>query len=135
LDTIRSQRRGELAGELAGEAARLGDYNLVVAPAPDLDPNSLRQLALGIRDRLDGGSVIVVGSVHGGKGALVGFVSKDLVSAGISAGEIIGEAAGVLGGGGSRDPELAQAGGPHGEKLESALELARAGAERRLGSL
>ena len=135
LDTIRSQRRGELAGELAAQATRLGVYSLVVAPARDLDPNSLRQLALGIRDRIEGGSVIVVGGVHGGKGALVGLVTKDLVAAGVSAAEIIGGAAEKLGGGGSRDPELAQAGGSHGENLDAALDVARDSAERLLGSM
>jgi alanyl-tRNA synthetase len=79
--------------------------------------------------------VIVFGAVHGGKGALVGLVTPDLVAAGVSAAEIIAAAAGELGGGGSRDPELAQAGGPHGENLDAALDLARVNAEQRLGSL
>jgi alanyl-tRNA synthetase len=135
LDKIRSQRRGELAAELAAQAVKVGDHSLVVALAPGLDPNSLRQLALGVRDRLEGGAVIVVGAVHGEKGALVGLVTKDLVGAGVSAADIIGEAAGKLGGGGSRDPELAQAGGPHGDNIADALDVARVGAERRLGSL
>jgi alanyl-tRNA synthetase len=135
LDTIRSQRRGELAGELASGAERIADLNLVVAAAPDLDPNSLRQLALGIRDRLVGGSVIVVGAVHGGKGSLVGLVTKDLVAAGVSAAEVIADAAKELGGGGSRDPELAQAGGPHGQNLDVALDVAGETARRQLGSL
>jgi alanyl-tRNA synthetase len=135
LDTIRSQRRGELAGELAAGAERIADLNLVVAAAPDLDPNSLRQLALGIRDRLVGGSVIVVGAVHGGKGSLVGLVTKDLVAAGVSAAEVIADAAKELGGGGSRDPELAQAGGPHGQNLDVALDVAGETARRQLGSL
>ncbi len=135
LETIRSQRRGELAAELASEAATVGDVALVVATAPDQDVNALRQLALGVRDRVSGRSVVVLGAAHAGKGALVGVVSRDLVEAGISASEIIGDAAAELGGGGSRDPELAQAGGPHGGNLESAVNIARETAGRLLGSL
>jgi alanyl-tRNA synthetase len=135
LEVIRSQRRGELAVDLAGQATRLGESSLLVGAAPDLDANSLRQLALGIRDRLGSRSVVVVGSTHNTKGSLVGLVSKDLVESGISAADLIGEAAAELGGGGSRDPELAQAGGPHGENLEAALAVARENAERVLGSL
>ncbi len=135
LETIRSQRRGELAAELAAEAVEVGDYVMVVAGAGDLDPASLRQLALGIRDRLGKPSIVVLGSAHASKGALVGLVGKDLVASGVSAADIIGEAAHELGGGGSRDPELAQAGGPHGENLESALEVARTAAEGRLRGL
>jgi alanyl-tRNA synthetase len=124
-----------LAAELATEATEVGDVSLVVAAAPDLDVNSLRQLALGIRDRLEGRSVVVLGATHGGKGALVGLVTKDLVESGVSAAEIITNAARELGGGGSRDPELAQAGGPHGERLDIAMDMARHSAERALGSL
>jgi alanyl-tRNA synthetase len=135
LDVIRSQRRSELAAELAGQATRVGDHFLVVASAADLDPNSLRQLALGVRERLGPASVVLIGSAQRGKGSLVGVLSKDLVESGVSAAEMIQGAAAELGGGGSRDPELAQAGGPHGEKLEAALALAREGAEAVLGSL
>ncbi len=135
LDTYRSQRRGELAGELASNATKIGEATLVVAEAHDLDGASLRQLALGIRDRTGPRSVVVVGSRHGGKGALIGLLSKDLVEAGISAAEVISDAAKELGGGGSRDPELAQAGGQHGERMEAALDLARSAAEQALGAL
>jgi alanyl-tRNA synthetase len=135
LDALRSQRRGALAVELAARAKEVGETSLLVGSAPDLDANSLRQLALGIRDRLGPPSVVVVGSIVAGKGSLVAVVTKDLVEAGVSAAEIISDAATELGGGGSRDPELAQAGGPHGDRLDDGLERARDSAERLLGSL
>ncbi|HWL48595.1 MAG TPA: alanine--tRNA ligase, partial [Acidimicrobiia bacterium] len=135
LEALRSQRRGELAVELAGQTVKVGDTSLLVSSAPDLDPNSLRQLALGIRDRLGSPAVVVAGSALAGKGSMVAVVTKDLVGAGVSAAEIISDAATELGGGGSRDPELAQAGGPHGDRLDDALERARDTAERLLGSL
>ena len=135
IETYRSQRRGELAGEMASTATHIGDVTLVVGEADDLDGASLRQLALGIRERTGPRSVVVVGSRFGGKGSLVGVLTKDLVDAGISAADVIAEAAHELGGGGSRDPELAQAGGQHGERLSAALELARLAAEKALTSL
>jgi alanyl-tRNA synthetase len=135
LEAIRSQRRGELAAELAGQAVEIGDASLLVGTAPGLDGNGLRQLALGIRDRLGPASVVVVGSELSGKASLVGLVTKILVEAGVSASEIIFDAARELGGGASRDPELAQAGGPKGNRLDDALALARDSAERVLGSL
>jgi alanyl-tRNA synthetase len=135
LEAIRSQRRGELAAELAGQAVEVGDVSLLVGTAPALDGNGLRQLALGIRDRLGPASVVVVGSELSGKGSLVGLVSKTLAEGGVSASDIISDAAKVLGGGASRDPELAQAGGPNGDRLDDALASARDSAERVLGSL
>jgi alanyl-tRNA synthetase len=135
LAAIASQRMSSLAEELAVTAERVGDVSLVVAGAGDADGNELRQIALGVRDRIKGPAAIVLGSTSGGKGALVGLLTPDLVERGLSAGELLGPAASRLGGGGSRDPELAQAGGPKGEALESALETARTELSRTLADL
>jgi alanyl-tRNA synthetase len=135
VEAFRSQRRGELAAELASAATKIGEATLVVGDAEELDAASLRQLALGIRERVGPRSAVVVGSRHGGKGALVGLLTRDLVDAGLSAADVIAEGARELGGGGSRDPELAQAGGQHGDRLAAALDLARSAAERALTAL
>ena len=55
----------------------------------------------------------------------MGTVSPDLVSRGISAADLIAAGAKLLGGGGSRDPALAQAGGPQGDQLDAALTTVR----------
>jgi alanyl-tRNA synthetase len=58
-----------------------------------------------------------------------------LVERGLSAGELLGEPARKLGGGGSQDPELAQAGGPNGSELAAALDNAREVSGRALADL
>jgi alanyl-tRNA synthetase len=108
---------------------------MVVGQTPDADPNRLRQVALGVRERVDPPVVVILGALHGGKGALVAIVSDDLVGRGISAADLISGGAAELGGGGSRDPRLAQAGGPNGDRLVNALESAREEAERALSAL
>ncbi len=135
LDAIHSQRRSSLADELAAKAGQVGDFRLVVDSAGELGGNELRQLGLGVREKLSGPGLIVLGATADGKGSLIGVASKELVEQGVSAGEVIAKAAGVLGGGGSRDPELAQAGGPHGDRMNEALDLVRAEAESALGNL
>jgi alanyl-tRNA synthetase len=135
LDAIASQRMGQIAEDLAAHPAQVGEISLVVADAGDVGGNELRQIALGIRDRIQGPSLVVLGSSHGGKGALVGLASADLVERGLSAGELIAGAARDLGGGGSRDPELAQAGGPEASRLPTALDTARSEAEQALSNL
>jgi len=126
--------RSEAAGEAAGSAERVGEYALSVLDQRDMSPDAMRALALQTRDRL-GSGVVVVGSVNDGKGALVAAVSRDLVAAGLSAAELISPAARLLGGGGSRDPELAQAGGPNGSAMADALDLARESAAGALRGL
>jgi alanyl-tRNA synthetase len=135
LDILRSQKHDSVAEELAAGAQKVGDWELVVADAGDVNGNELRQIALGVRDRLQHGGLVVIGSSAGGKGALVAVMAKELVAHGLSAGELLAKAARELGGGGSRDPELAQAGGPNGAQLGAALEVARTEAEEALSSL
>jgi alanyl-tRNA synthetase len=134
LETLRSARRGDLAEELAGGAKTHNNYKMVVSAQEGLDVKQLRQLALGVRDRISPG-VVIVGGVANGKGAVVGAVSPILVQQGISAGEVVGSAARVMGGGGSRDPELAQGGGPKGHLLDEALEVAGAAAALTLSEV
>jgi alanyl-tRNA synthetase len=124
IEQFEAQARSAAAGSLLDAVENHGGHRLLVAPAGELAADELRALAFQIRDQL-GAGIGVLGATSDGKGALIGFVSPDLIDAGLSAGEIIAPAARVLGGGGSRDPQLAQAGGPNGSELEAALDAAR----------
>jgi alanyl-tRNA synthetase len=131
LAALADQARSADAAELAATAITIGEAAVVVTERSDLRPDELRLLAMAVRDRIASG-VVLIGSAFGGKGALVGLVTKDLVDRGVSAAELVAAGAGFLGGGGSRDPELSQAGGPNGSNLGAALEAARESAERTL---
>ena len=135
LGELRRSQLGAMAAEIAAEAGSSGGWGLVVERVSGLDPNDLRQLALGVRDRMTVPALVVLGSDGEGRGLLVGAASQDLVDKGLSAGELIAEGARLMGGGGSRDPVLAQAGGPDGEKLEEALTTIRSTAEKALSGL
>ena len=74
----------------------VGDASLVVAFAGELDTNGLRQLALGLRERITGPSVVVVGSTSGSKGALVGAATRDLLARGVSAGDLLAAGSSAL---------------------------------------
>ncbi len=126
--------RSEAAGDAAAAAEKVGDSAFIVLDHRDMSPDAMRALALQVRDRL-GSGVVVVGSVNEGKGALVAAVSVDLVARGLSAAELLAPAARLLGGGGSRDPELAQAGGPAGKAMPAALDLVRETVGKALGGL
>jgi len=127
IEQFEQQSRSEAARTLIDQAEGHGGHRVLVASQEGLTGDALRALAFQIRDRL-GSGIGVLGSTSGGKGALIAFVSDDLVADGISAGELIRPAARVLGGGGSRDASLSQAGGPNGDRLDDALEAALAAA-------
>ncbi len=134
LSNVRQAQRGTEAAELAASAEVIGDARLLVARRDGLRPDELREFALELKGLL-GSCAVVVGGVHDAKGALVGAVTDDLVAAGVSAGEIVAAAARRLGGGGSRDPGLAQAGGPDGSNMDAAIDTARDEAGRALAGL
>ena len=134
LDSYRQRDRIAAAEELVGTAEQVGNAKLLVASWPNLNAEQLRLLAIAARQKL-GRGIVILGSTTGGKASLVAVASKDLVGAGISAAEVVAAGAKVLGGGGSRDPELAQAGGPHGEQLAAALEAAHEDAAARLAGV
>ena len=135
LDAIAGQRMGVVAEEHAANPRRVGETALVVADVGQVSGNELRQIALGVRERIQGSSLVILGSSDGGKGTLVAVASKDLVERGLSAGELLAGPARKLGGGGSQDPELAQAGGPNGAELAAALDSARVVSGRALADL
>ena len=70
-------------------------------------------------DRLKSG-VVVLGGVGDAKAMLIAGVTKDLAGR-FHAGNIIKQAAGLVGGRGGGRPDMAQAGGPQPENLDAAL--------------
>ena len=133
LGRIEQRARSDLAAHLAGTSQRTGDVSWLVARLDDHPPTALREVGVQVRDRL-GSGVIVLGSNVNGKGALLGVVSRDLVGRGFSAADLVLVGARILGGGGSRDPELSQAGGPRGAKVGEALDAIREAVSSRLAS-
>jgi alanyl-tRNA synthetase len=84
--------------------------------------DDLRSLATGVRGQLgDGAAVVVLGAVVGGKPIVIVATNDAARAAGVQAGPLAKEAAGVLGGGGGGKPDLAQGGGTDAAALPAAL--------------
>ena len=117
--------------QLAAAAKTVHGFALVVHTVGDgADADTLRTLAEETASRLQSG-VVILGSAGGGKVSLAVKVSKDLVARGLHAGNIVKEAAKIVGGGGGGRPDFAQAGGKDPSKLAEAL----ATAERLVGEM
>lgn len=115
-------------------AERIGEVRFVSGRFDGLGGDGLRALALQVRDRL-GSAIGAFGSVTDGKASVIVFISEDLVAEGVSAGSIAASGAKALGGGGSKDPKLSQAGGPNTDGIDEAVDLMRAAAREALASL
>jgi len=108
----------------AGDLAATATDGVVVARVDDLDRDSLRDLAVAIRDK-GVASVALGAALDTGGVALVAAVAEESP---LHAGDWIAEAAKLVGGGGKKAPDLSVAGGRDPEQLDAALGLIRAGA-------
>jgi alanyl-tRNA synthetase len=131
LERALEEAKGKVAAARSGDLAeKARDVNgvKVLAARVDGDGNALRDLADKLRDKL-GRGVVALGSEQDGKAVLLVAVTKDL-TARLKAGDLVREAAKLVGGKGGGKPDLAQAGGPDPAGLERALarveELVRA---------
>ncbi len=84
------------------------------------DVETLRQMTDWFRDKL-GSSVVAVGAIIDDKPLIVAAVTPDLVGRGLHAGNLVRDAAKIMGGGGGGKPNLAQAGGKESARLPAAL--------------
>ena len=103
---------------------------IVVARRDGLAQDQLRDLATAIRDQPGIKAVILGGTPDGEKVALVAAVSAAGRQAGLDAGALLADAAKAVGGGGSKNPDLAMAGGRDPSAIDAALEAARRGGGR-----
>ncbi|MCC6454324.1 MAG: alanine--tRNA ligase [Caldilineaceae bacterium] len=117
---LRQKLAQQNSASLLDKAVKVNDVTVLTTPLDAADVDTLRQMTDWLRDKL-GSAVVVVGAVIGDKPQLVAAVTPDLVSRGMHAGNLLREAAKVMGGGGGGRPDMAQAGGKDAAKLEDAL--------------
>jgi alanyl-tRNA synthetase len=117
---LRQKLAQQNSAALLDKAVQVNGVKVLSTPLEAADTETLRQMTDWLRDKL-GSAVVVVGAVIGDKPQLVAAVTPDLVSRGMHAGNLLREAAKVIGGGGGGRPDMAQAGGKDAGKLNDAL--------------
>jgi len=102
------------------EAKQIQGISVISKEISSLDTNQLRSLLDLIKQRLKSG-VIMLASVKEDRVSIILGVTKDLVSKGINAGQLIKKVAISVGGSGGGRPDLAQAGGKDPSRIGEAL--------------
>jgi len=121
LDKLNAKLASYQVGELLGQVQDVNGVPVLAVAVQASDMEALRSMADILKNKL-GSGVIVLGACTGDRVNFVAMVSKDLLSAGLHAGNIIKEIAQIAGGGGGGRPEMAQAGGKDPSKLNEALQ-------------
>ena len=120
LKRFQQKASGNLADELASKATETDGLKCVAAVVEADNPNALRQLGANLLGKL-GEGVVVLGANINGKVSVVALCSKDAISAGHKAGDIIRNLTSQLNGKGGGKPDFAMGGAADVDKLESVI--------------
>ena len=113
---------GSAAGDGTAGVRDLAGVRMLARTVDGIPAKELRGLADDAKRQIGSGIVVIVGRGDDGRAGLVVGVTDDLKEA-RNAVDLVKVGAEVLGGkGGGGRPDMAQAGGPHGERAEDAIE-------------
>jgi len=136
LERQKEQLQQKLAqqagGGLISQATEINGVKAIIAELEDADPKALRGLVDDLKNQLSSGIVLLATS-QANKVSLIAGVTKDL-TARVKAGDLVNQAANVVGGKGGGRPDMAQAGGSNPEHLSEALATATTWLEQTLNS-
>jgi alanyl-tRNA synthetase len=125
IKTLRDEVRSLKQQVAGGQATTLADQavdGVVVARVDDLERDTLRDLALTLRDQNGLRAVVLATAPESGGAAIVAAVTPD---SGLDASALLEEAKQLIKGGGGRDPLLAVAGGKDAAGIDAALDAVR----------
>lgn len=119
IEILKSKLAAKDSADLVNQAKDIKGVRVLASVVNVRDVKTLRDLGDKLRDRMRSG-IILLGSAVEGKAMILCIVTKDLTDR-YSAGEIVKKIAPLVGGSGGGRPEMAQAGGPKGDKIEEAI--------------
>lgn len=126
IDALHERLAKAEFGEVLNQTVHINGANVLVAEVNTTSSDTFRTMTDWFRDQHQNNGVVVLGMVaDSGNPQLIAVVTKDLTDK-VHAGNIIREAAKIVGGGGGGRPNMAQAGGRDASKLGEALEQAYA---------
>ena len=123
-DEVKALKR-QAAGDQAGELAARAVDGIVIERVDGFERDTLRDLAIALRDQPGIRAVVLGTAPEGGGAALVAAVTP---GSGLDASALLEDAKQHIKGGGGKDPLLAVAGGKDADGLDKALDAARAAA-------
>ena len=132
VESLKAEAAKAALGDAADGAEKIGDVSLVLRSLENVDMNGLRELGDSLKEKMDN-AVVVLASRANGKVNLMVTATDAALKQGAHAGNIIKEAAKLVGGGGGGRPNMAQAGGKNPEGIEMALAKAKEVLAKQLG--
>jgi alanyl-tRNA synthetase len=132
IEKLSTQLASSDFDSLFSTAQEVNGVQVIAAQIPLDSPKTLREVGDKVRDKMGSGIAVLGGAING-KAALLVLVSKDLTER-FKAGDLVNKTAALVGGKGGGRADMAQAGGPHGDKVPEAIAAVPeiiAGSERK----
>ena len=120
VEDIMREKAADLKKEMLAKQEEINGFKVLKAITP-LGPEFVKDIAFQLRAEVEN-SIVVIGSVAGGKPLLTAAASDSAVAAGVNVGKNIREAAQLMQGGGGGQPHFATAGGKNTEGIHAAVE-------------
>jgi len=134
LDSVKRELTGDSAESIMDKAIQKSVGKYIVEKVIADDIGTLRQLNDALKSSIGSGVILLISQI-GDKIHVVGSVTNDLVEQGLSAGELVKSAAGIMGGSGGGRPDFAQGGGKDPTLIDEALDWLRKTIEKKLENL
>ena len=126
-------RLEEQAAALAADAQEVGGLKVLAARCDAHGADEMRELSDRLKGLL-GEAAVVLGAAENGRPVMVASFTGGAVERGLSAADVVKDAARLMGGGGGGRATMAQAGGKDAGRLDDALAAARSAIEAKLTS-
>ncbi len=120
VEALKAKKASKSVENIDGEIRKINGIKVISKKVEIENPSQLRDLADKFKTKI-GSGIILLGAKSGKKALLISVVTKDLTK-NYKAGDIVKQAAKIVGGGGGGRPDMAQAGGTKPENLDKALE-------------
>ncbi|MFL9814893.1 alanine--tRNA ligase [Stutzerimonas sp. VN223-3] len=130
LEQLKAKAASATGNDLAGSAVDIKGVKTLASRVDGLDGKALLALVDQLKNKL-GSGVILLGGVQDEKVVLVAGVTQDLTGR-LKAGDLMKQAAAIVGGKGGGRPDMAQGGGTDAGRLDEALALAQSFVEQSL---
>ena len=123
IEQLKAKMASQAGASLLEQANDVNGATVLVAQLPATDPKALRTMLDELKNKLSS-AVILLATVNEDKISLIAGVTADLTDK-VHAGQLVGWAAGKLGGKGGGRPDMAQAGGSDISALASVIDEAK----------
>ena len=120
LEELNAKAVNSKLGDVMNNSINVSGVDVVTSQVDGLAVADLRTLCDSIRDKMDTG-VAVLASNNEGKLMFIAMATKNALSKGVHAGNIIKEITKIAGGSGGGKPDMAQGGGKDASKTAEAL--------------